>query len=27
LIESNQFGIAQAADAGRVLEFLVRLQF
>jgi hypothetical protein len=27
LIESNQFGIAQSADAGRVLEFLVRLQF
>jgi hypothetical protein len=27
LIESTQFGVAQTADAGRVLEFLLRLQF
>jgi hypothetical protein len=26
-IESSQFGVAQSADAGRVIEFLVRLQF
>jgi hypothetical protein len=26
-VESTQFGIAQTADAGRVIEFLVRLQF
>lgn len=27
LIESSNFGIAQTADAGRVIEFLIRLQF